>query len=152
MMLNSNYPSSILGVKNPKFKKNKGGTLIELLISVAVISIAIVSIYAALVYGLTVDIKARNLAIAKQIASEEIENVRNTAYTSLTNQTNGPMISNPISELAQLRHSGSGTLTIIDYPSYTDVKQVTVTVSWIESNQNKSMNISTLVSKYGINQ
>lgn len=132
-----------------KKSSQKGVTLIELLISIAVIGIAIISIYLALIYGIKVSQKAKYLSLSYQIANTEIETIRNTPFSNLINQTNGAMLSNSTANLAKLKN-GQGTLTISDYNSDSKIKEITVKITWTENNATKTTQISTLATEGGI--
>src|SRR3990167_8497230 len=127
-----------------------GLSLIELLISITLIGVSILAIYGAIIYGINVNRKAKNLSLAYQIANQEMETIRNSAFSDLTNRTAADFISDSAAELTKL-NSGDGDLTIQNYAADENIKEVTVEVSWSEQDGVKNVTFSTLVSLYGIN-
>ena len=53
------------------------------------------------------------------------------------------------SDLSKLP-SGVGTRTLSNYQSSTDIKQVTVTVTWQQNNNQKKIDLATLIYRNGI--
>lgn len=131
--------------------KSRGFTLIELIISVGVIAIAIVGLYVVFVYGTKMNIQAKNLALGYQIANKELEEVRNTPYSELTDQNQGSFISDSSEELSHL-HNAEGYLTITNYQNDPRIKEIIVEVRWNEDRKTKSVVLTTLATQGGINQ
>ena len=128
----------------------KGTTLIELLIAIAVIVIGLLALYSAIVTGMTLNLKAKHRAIAYNVGAQEMEILRNTAFSSLTDRADGPYIGT-VSGLTQLP-TGMGQLTIQNYSGNPDIKQINIKVLWQESGQPKNITLTTLIYKEGLNQ
>lgn len=120
----------------------KGFSLIELLVTLAVISIAILAIYEVFLFTLKTTRQARNVTYAYQAAEEEREIIKNTAFSSLVNQSGGSFLDQTQS-LSRLP-DGQGQLTIEDYNGDSKVKKILVRVLWLESNGTKEYTLTTL--------
>ena len=132
-----------------KSKIKSGYSLIELVVTIAIAGAILVTIYLALLYAIKVNLRATHMTTAYEAAEQEIEYVRNTAFANLTNQTNGPFWGNI--NLSNLP-AGTGTLTIQDYQSNPQIKEVIVTVSWQEKNLAKQYILTTLRTSGGIGE
>lgn len=125
-------------------RTNNGGfSLIEIVLSIFII-LALVTILFTASATLRTSRNSNLQGLATEIASRQIENLRNTAYASLP--ANGTT-SFSDSNLSKLPNS-TATQTFSDYG--TDIKQVTLQVSWQESGVNKNIKIDTLIYKNGI--
>jgi prepilin-type N-terminal cleavage/methylation domain-containing protein len=123
--------------------KQSGMTLIEVLVSMAMLG-ALVVLYAA-VFNISVFTKGmKKENIAYHIASKKMEELRNTPYGSLP--TSATFSDTQLSQLP----ASSASFTINNYGSYSGLKEIVVAVNW---NDGKARNISvkTLVGTGGIN-
>jgi prepilin-type N-terminal cleavage/methylation domain-containing protein len=124
-------------------KSQSGMTLIEVLVSLAMIG-ALLVLYAA---AFNVSILTRNMRnenIAYHIATKKIEELRATPYASLPASA-----SFADSQLSQLSN-GSANFTISNYSSYTGVKEAVVTVAWTDG-RSRTVSMRTLIGTGGIN-
>lgn len=132
-------------------KNQKGTTLIEIVVGIAVVSVIAMSLYMALfnVAKLMSDAKQKIGAVA--LANEQMEIVRNLEYSSIG--TVGWIPAGPIEQTQTIDRNnftytidtsieyvddifdGTGTSDLIE----TDYKQVQVTVSWIMGETTKSV-------------
>lgn len=119
-----------------------GFSLIEVVLSLFV-TLALITILLTATATLRTSRNSNLQVTATQIASRQIENLRNTAYGSL------PTGTTPFSDanLTKLPNS-TATQTFSDYG--TKIKQVTLQVSWQESGINKNIKIDTLIYENGI--
>lgn len=62
-------------------KRNKGFTLVEVLVTVFIFSIVFTAILSALSFGLRIVAQSRNKAMANAIANQELEKIRNISYS-----------------------------------------------------------------------
>ena len=86
--------------------------------------------------------------VAARIASCEIERLRKLDFASLPSTG---IVDPPCNaDLSKLPDPKSATRTINDYLLDPDVKQVSIQVTWTESNVGKDVKIETLISKYGL--
>lgn len=139
-------------MKRQAFFSHQAGTiLIELIMVCFLIGVGVIAVYSALLYGTKVSIRSGHQTRAAQIASEEMEIIRATPYSSLTTPYNGSFIgaTDPVSELPQ----GTANLTTIYENSPTNtIKRATITVSWLEKSQTREVQFTTLIVDQGLNQ
>lgn len=128
----------------------KGMTLIEVLVAVSITIVTLLSLYGTLTYGMAINTHTKNKTVAYNVASQEMEILRTTAFSSLSNQSAGPFIGT-VQDLDKLP-SSSGKLTIEDYQSDSKIKKITIQVLWRESGSQKNIKLVTLISKEGLNQ
>lgn len=124
----------------------KGLSLIEIIIALALVVVTI-TIFGVALSSVPLTKTARNQNLAYHIAAEKIEELRNTPFASLP--AAGSSFANPA--LANLP-AGSAAFTIQNYQSDSKIKQVTVTVSWVDAGKTRSVVLETLMSERGLNQ
>jgi prepilin-type N-terminal cleavage/methylation domain-containing protein len=127
----------------PKQKKQSGMTLIEVVMSLAIIG-GLLVLYSAAFNVSVYTKRMKHENIAYHVASKKMEELRSTPYDSLP-------ASNTFTDtqLNQLP-SSSANFTIGNYSTYTGMKEITVTVNW---NDGRARNIvvRTLSGSGGIN-
>ena len=115
---------------------NKGFTLIEILVAIAIMSIAMLGIMSAVSSGIFGITKNKNITIAMLIAQSQMNKY-------LIDNQRGPDIQDePLSE-----HPGftfSRTITRYENPMIgpIDAYKVVITVKWLEKQQERSYSIS----------
>ncbi|MBX4201074.1 type II secretion system GspH family protein [Candidatus Parcubacteria bacterium] len=124
-------------------KKQRGTSLVEIIIVIFLVSILFELCFME-AKALGISHKQRYEDIAYHVANKEMETLRSTAFDSLPGSGT---ISDPM--LAQIP-SGAGDFTVADYPGYTNLKKLTVTVNWNDG-ANKSVVLTTLAGGGGIN-
>lgn len=124
--------------------REKGVSLIESLLVVAVVG-ATVFLLANLPNALGLITKSRHLSLVREIASQAIENKRQVSFSNLVNGTES-ISDSRITLLPQ----GQGSVAVED--SGTDIKKITVTISWKEGEKSQSTSLTTLIGEGGINQ
>lgn len=145
-------------------KNEKGISLVESLL-VIVIAGVLVSLLANLPNAMGLINKSRNLSLAREIAVKQIEDKRTISYINL-GLGSSPIDDPRISMLPQ----GSGTVEVgvenKETPDPDDwipcdisictngefIKQISVTVSWVDNNKPQSITIKTMIAEGGINQ
>lgn len=133
----------------PLVQNKKGFSLIELIIVIAVAG-AIILVIANIPNSISLIGKSKNESIAKDVATQTIETLRGRTYTNLANGTTS-ITDTRITSLP----GGTGTSSIEDCPSSIcpttqAIKKVTVTISWTEKNEPKSVILTTLISDGGL--
>lgn len=119
----------------------KGTTLLEMLVVIGVLLCMLV-VAGSLVAGLPVLRLARHEDIALKIATSQIDTLRAGGYGALP--SSGSFSDSLLSSLP----SGAGSNTISAFNAET--KQVTVTVSWVESSgQSHSVSLTSLMTEVG---
>jgi prepilin-type N-terminal cleavage/methylation domain-containing protein len=132
-------------------------TLVEMVVSMAVVSIAMVSVFAALSAGTTVIESTREDLRATQILEEKMETIR--LYTMDQVCSNGFVPTNFVAPFYAVGSTNSGlsytgTVAIGAAPlteSYKDdLKQVTVDLTWVSGARTNRRTVQTLISRYGL--
>ena len=123
-----------------------GIVLMELITAMAITSIALGSIFSTFYYGLRQIKSVYNMAIATSAAQTEIEIIRNTPFSQLTNRREAPFIGE-VKGLEELRKVET-KLTIEDYPGeIKELKKITASLSWLETRyRRREIQLTTLVS------
>lgn len=129
----------------------RGVSLIESLLVVIVIS-SIVFLIANIPNALTLIGKSRHLSLAREIAVKQIEDKRTISYANLADD-NSPVNDSQLSLLPQ----GSGTIAVADCnpdicANGEHVKEMTVTVNWLDNNKAQTITLKTMIGEGGINQ
>lgn len=129
----------------------KGVSLIESLLVVIIIGL-IVFLLTNIPNALGLISKGRNLSLAREIVSKQIEQKREISYINLANG-----IENILDSRLSILPQGFGTVEVTDCEiqictNGEDVKKITVIVSWKENNKNQSTKLTTFISKGGLNQ
>jgi hypothetical protein len=98
--------------------------------------------------------KSRQQSIAREVAAKQIEDKRSVQFSNLAEGTQ-----NIVDARLNILPSGAGTIVIepcdisVCSPSEIDsMKQVTVTVSWIDGSDNRQIKLKTLIGEGGLNQ
>ncbi len=128
-----------------------GVSLLESLLVVVVVGMIIV-LMANIPNALGLISKSRHLSLAREIASKQIEDKRATNYVNLVNDS-VPIVDSRINLLPK----GTGVVLVEDCnPAICSngehLKQITVTVNWIDNNKNQKVVIKTFIAEGGLNQ
>jgi len=126
-------------LKINKKLSQRGFSLIELMVAVAILAMAIFGIFHAYSVGFMGMADARDRTVATNYAREEMENLKNMSFDNLDT---GEEI--PFTIPAPTKFSG--TETIEEWNSNEDLKKVTTVVSWVDRNeQEKTVMLETLI-------
>lgn len=152
----------LLSLSRKSSRLARAFSLIEVLVAMAIIGILFVALYAGFLSGFQIIHVARENLRATQIMVEKMETIRLYTWDQI-NGSNGFVI--PTSFTAYY-YPGSGTnvnantltyygtLSIAAAPndtSYsTNMKTVTVSLLWTNSNVRRSRQMTTFVSRYGL--
>ncbi|OGZ69007.1 MAG: hypothetical protein A3D35_02620 [Candidatus Staskawiczbacteria bacterium RIFCSPHIGHO2_02_FULL_34_9] len=127
--------------KKNNIKNQKGFTLLEVVVSIAVIA-GLFMLYTAVISNVSLSRTIKQKDIALKIASHEIEGLRAGGYDLL------PVSGSFSDDNLSLLPSGEGALRVSDYID--DVKEVVVTVSWVNFlGKSQSLSLSTLILEEG---
>lgn len=96
--------------------------------------------------------RSRHLGLAREIAAKQIEDKRATSYINLVNDTSS--VSDPRMALLP---TGSGQVLVEDCDlsictNSENIKQITVTINWMENSKQQSVSLKTLIGEGGLNQ
>ncbi len=130
-------------------KKQLGFSIIEIILVIAVTG-AIVLVLANLPASINLIGKSGHESIAQQIAQQTVENLRGTGYANLGKGT-VQIVDNRLSKLP----GGAASRIIEDCPAaicQPDEKtyKVTITVSWSEKTEPRSVILTTMISEGGL--
>lgn len=128
----------------------KGSVFLEILVSLGIIAIIGTSLMLTLILVSSTLIRAEREAIAAGLGREEMEILRGIPVTELPIQTDGPLIGDFTSALADLP-AGTGLLTIELVGNNPDLKQVTVVIAFQHKGQTVTLPLTTLMTTGGLN-
>jgi len=141
------------------FKSQKGGTLVEVVIAVAILAVMGGGIISSINYGLFMMRLARENARATQIILEKLETIRLYSWTEVTNSgfipTSFTDVYDPQAPADQQGavYNGSMTVSNVNFAaSYSDsMRQFTVTLQWTTAGRiNHFRTMSTYVAQNGL--
>jgi type II secretory pathway pseudopilin PulG len=130
--------------------KNRGFTIIELVVTIAFMGIVIVSLMELFTALRQTNRAANNYTIATQVAQQIVEQYRNTPYASINTGTSD-VTSSALSPYPSLLTPRSATVTVAEVDP-NGLKQIDVSISYKERTGVKTVQLSTYVSYKGINK
>lgn len=120
---------------------NKGFTLIEILVSIAILSIAMLGIMSAVSSGILGITKNKNLTIAMLIAQSQMNKFL------IDNQRGPDLQDEPVSDYPGFSFSRTITRYENAMIGSIDAYKITITVKWLERQQERSYSISYIYPK-----
>lgn len=134
-----------------KIKYEKGTSLVESLLVIVVVG-AIVVLMANIPNALGLISKSRHLSLAREIISKQIEDKKSTNYANLVDDIS-PISDSRISLLPK----GSGQVLVEDCDPVIcsngeHIKQITVTIDWVDNSKNQNISVKTFIGEGGLNQ
>lgn len=147
-------------VKQAIFRSERGISILESLIAVAIIS-SMVFLLISLPNALMLFSKSKHLSLAREIAVKLIEDKRAISYANL------PSGESALSDVRlSLLPQGSGTVVLgfkQDNGIWLDcdptlctngeyIKQIAVTINWVDNNKPQSVTLKTMITEGGISQ
>lgn len=140
-----------------KSRETTAFTLVEVMVTVALAGIVFLGVYAGLSSGFAVVELARENLRATQIVQEKMETIRLYTWDQITTPGFVPTNFTDVFFTGTQSTSGltyTGAVTIATAPiseSYSnDLKAVTVRVSWSSANVPRTREMTTFVSRYGL--
>jgi prepilin-type N-terminal cleavage/methylation domain-containing protein len=131
-----------------KFKNEDGFSLLELVVSAAVMGVIIVAIYGFFGSVREINRYANNLVIANQALQQQVEIYRNTPYAGIAVGTQ-----NLNSALTAYPSLKNGTMSaVVTEPQVTGYKQIAFTLSYLDKGGTKTVKASTIIANRGINR
>ncbi|OGL38811.1 MAG: hypothetical protein A2042_01050 [Candidatus Schekmanbacteria bacterium GWA2_38_11] len=107
-----------------KFWGNKEGfTLVEIMVAMIVLSIGLLSFFALNMAIIKSNVFSKAITYATNLAQEKIEQLKNTPYANITNQTETGI---------GLNNAFTRTTTVQEGVPQANMKTITVTVTWQE--------------------
>lgn len=135
-----------LFIRRKKARKSEGFTLIEVLITIFLLAIVLISLISAFIYGFNILSRIKQVAVAAQIAQEEMEKVRNMDFDSIL-LLGSTFAHEDLSQLLE----GQGSRTLEAGPG-DDIKKLTVSVIWKHRGEVQRKDVVTYVTREGINK
>jgi prepilin-type N-terminal cleavage/methylation domain-containing protein len=127
-------------------KRQKGFTVVELVVTIVIAGIIIPSVAIALNNLAAINHRARDYALANNIAQNKVETLRSDGYNSISNGT-----VNFSSELpASMGTPRSASYTVTS--PITGEKQIDISISFTEYNATRSLSFRTYISELGVGQ
>ncbi len=156
-------------LKNANAKQSQTAfTMLEILIAVAIMVVTFVSLYLTLSGGFAIIQTTREDLRATQVLQEKMETIRLYTWDQVTNvgfvptnftapfyaanltNANG---SAGYSGLSGLTYTGSvaiGMSSVTNASYSNDLRQVSISLSWVSGNRVRTRTVSTLISHYGL--
>ena len=107
-----------------KFWGNKEGfTLVEIMVAIIVLAIGLLSFFALNMAIIKSNVFSKAITYATNLAQEKIEQLKNTPYANITNQTETGI---------GLNNAFTRTTTVQEGVPQANMKTITVTVTWQE--------------------
>lgn len=134
-----------------KSKSNGGFALIDTVLAIGLMAVAL-SFLGVIYSAARLSRVSRSDLLALYIAQNKIDELRNTPFANLAVQSNASF-SNP--NLSSLRN-GQASYTVAlfdangDGTAESNIKKITVTVSWSQNSQIKSKTLTTLAGEAGL--
>jgi prepilin-type N-terminal cleavage/methylation domain-containing protein len=130
-------------------QRERGFSLIEVLLSMVVLAIVVLTLISVLVYGFGALSRTKQLTLATQICQEQVDLVRNMPFATIL--TLGSTFTN--SKLADLQQgAGSQTVEDITPSGPTNIVKLSVAVTWLYRGQTRRKDVVTFITKEGINK
>ena len=125
---------------------SNGFTLIEALLAMSLLSIAVFGMSSLLHSVMGYNEFAETVTTAATLAQDEVEALKNTDYSSITVADPDP---DPDLGLDENGNTGAGgiysrTTTVTIDPTYSNVKRITVNVSWSWKGNQKDVTLRTM--------
>ncbi|OGL47656.1 MAG: hypothetical protein A2149_00945 [Candidatus Schekmanbacteria bacterium RBG_16_38_11] len=105
------------------WKRKEGFTLVEIMVAMIVLSIGLLSFFALNMAIIKSNVFSKAITYATNLAQEKIEQLKNTPYASITNQTETGI---------GLNNAFTRTTTVQEGVPQANMKTITVTVTWQE--------------------
>lgn len=141
------FKISIMKNLNIVALNDEGFTLVELLVTIAIIGLASIGV-AGLYYSIQASqLQSRYVDAATRAAQREVEMLRNSSYNNLTE---GQVIDFTSELPASLPSNRSGSV-VVSEPA-PGLKRVDVTVSYGSGTQTKQVQLSSLIGVIGLSQ
>lgn len=126
---------------------SNGFTLIEALLAMSLLSIAVFGMFSLLNSVMGYNKYAETITTATTLAQDKVEALKNTDYASIPVADPDP---DPDLGLDENGNTGAGgiysrTTTVTIDPTYSNIKRVTVTVSWSWKGNQKDVTLRTML-------
>jgi prepilin-type N-terminal cleavage/methylation domain-containing protein len=138
-------------------KKESGFSLIEVLVTIFILGAVCITLISVFIYGFNLLQKTKKVAVATEVAQEEVERYRNMQYSAIFDLGTGTqplsaegqaILGNPVNFI---NGQGSATLdTVVGGDE--NIRKLTVTITWMYRGQQQEKNVVTYIASSGINR
>jgi prepilin-type N-terminal cleavage/methylation domain-containing protein len=132
-----------------KHSREAGFTLLEVLITTAVMAVVFIAIAGVFNTLHQINARANTLTITTQLAQQQLEKIRNTAYNGIPVGTTD--ISSVLAPYANIGGPKSATLVVAQIDP-NGLKSVDITINYTDHKYPKIVKVSTLVALNGVNK
>lgn len=129
-----------------KKRKNRGFSLVEVLLTIMILAVALTALLSIFIYGLHLLSRMNQVAFATQCVQEEAEVIRTMAYDDILNLGTSFTHDN-----LSLLENSQGILTLEDSEG-ADIKKLTVSVTWTYRGRDLRKDIATFITREGIDK
>jgi prepilin-type N-terminal cleavage/methylation domain-containing protein len=127
-------------------RKKDGFTLIEVLVTIAILSVVLISLLSCFIYGFNIIFRMRQMNIAAQSIQEESERIRNMPFDDILS-----LDSSFTNESLSLLENSTGIIDL-ENSAGDDIKKLTVSVLWSCRGRQMRKDMVTYVTRKGINR
>lgn len=127
------------------YKKEGGFTILELVISVALIGVIIPSVYLSINSLLVINKRSRNIALTNLAAENKIESLRSIGYNNIPNGSSA--FTDELPE--ELSNPNSATLNV---STSNGKKVVDISISFKDFNRQRIVQYKTIIGETGVGQ
>ncbi len=129
-------------------RKNRedGFTLIEVLVTIAILSVVLISLLSCFIYGFNIIFRMRQINIATQSIQEESERIRNMPFDDILS-----LDSSFTNESLSFLENSTGIIDL-ENSAGDDIKKLTVSVLWSCRGRQMRKDMVTYVTRKGINR
>lgn len=107
-----------------------GFTLIEVLLAITLTTVGVLGAASLITSTSITNRRIREETAAARACRHALENVRSLPWNAIADRNNAPLLGD-VPELSEMAN-GAGSLTIAPYQGQSDIKQVTIRVTWTE--------------------
>jgi prepilin-type N-terminal cleavage/methylation domain-containing protein len=125
-------------------KRHKGTSIIEVLITIAIIGIGFLAAFSILDLSLKIALRSQHINLAFQHIDQTMENLRALPFNSLNIEVQ--------TENLSILPQATLTRTITSFQGDTTLKQINLEIKWLEKGRWESVKESTLATPRGINR
>jgi Tfp pilus assembly protein PilV len=131
-------------------RTTSGFTLVDVLLSVAIITVGMVAVSYTMAVGLGLNIDTRETNLAYQAANAQMDFLRQLPFNQLSICTNQPF---SVPNLSQLPNADA-RMTVELVQGEPNLKKVTLVIRWTRHGpgRDQSIRLVTLVSRRGLNE
>jgi type II secretory pathway pseudopilin PulG len=131
-------------------KATSGFTLVDVLLSIAIITVGMVAVSYTMAVGIGLNIDTRETNLAYQAANAQMDYLRQLPFNRLSICTNQPF---SVPNLSQLPNADA-RMTVELVQGEPNLKKVTLVISWTRRGpgRDQSIRLVTLVSRRGLNE